>query len=500
MEDNFPEEADHPDSNKLYRDSATSQQEAELAKEDPLIIKEKENENHETIPQNADSSNEALISSGKSIGERSWLNRTFGKMEEGSIRGGIFSLSSLALGTGAFSLPIRCTQVGCVWYVICIIIGSFAAYWSLSGMIKAAKTVEGDDYSTAVKKIMGKIPGLFIDCVLILYLFGVLVQYQVIVYSLIGRTYYEFFVDHDVYKDFENDYEDKEWDKPIRKFPIMFGTVILITPVCLLKNISKMRFASLFGICALVYAILVVVIQSPWFFLHFLDNHKASDANWFDISQSFDKNLEFFPAMATVFFAFSCHSGAFPVYKTLKNPTEKRANKIFLRSVILDLIINLFISFCGFITAPLNPKSLIVFRDNDGVFSNDIFMIIAKISLALDLFLCIPVNYAPFRCSFFLVFLGTDKIDNCRNFIVTITVLLLSTLVGALYKDILSYIAFLGGFCSSIFCFLMPGWMMIKTSKEKVCSFNNIFRLIIIVVLCSIGFTGAFMTIFNNFR
>ena len=34
-------------------------------------------------------------------------------MKEGSILGGVFALSSLALGTGAFSIPIKCTQIGC---------------------------------------------------------------------------------------------------------------------------------------------------------------------------------------------------------------------------------------------------------------------------------------------------------------------------------------------------------------------------------------------------
>ena len=39
-------------------------------------------------------------------------------------------------------------------------------------------------------------------------------------------------------------------------------------------------------------------------------------------------------------------------------------------------------------TAPLKPESLIIFRES--VFDNDIFMTIAKIALALDLFLSLP--------------------------------------------------------------------------------------------------------------
>jgi hypothetical protein len=59
-------------------------------------------------------------------------------MKEGSILGGVFALSSLALGTGAFSIPIRCTQLGLVWYILFIFAGASAAYWTITGLIKSS--------------------------------------------------------------------------------------------------------------------------------------------------------------------------------------------------------------------------------------------------------------------------------------------------------------------------------------------------------------------------
>jgi hypothetical protein len=94
-------------------------------------------------------------------------------MKEGSIQGGVFALSSLALGTGAFSLPIRCTQLGLFWNLIIIIIGALAAYWTLSGLIKSSRKVRGEDYSPTVKRLIGKKPSVFIDLIVIIYLFGV---------------------------------------------------------------------------------------------------------------------------------------------------------------------------------------------------------------------------------------------------------------------------------------------------------------------------------------
>ena len=397
-------------------------------------------------------------------------------MSEGSIQGGVFALSSLALGTGAFSIPIRCTQLGLFWYLIFIVVGATAAYWTLTGLIKSARKVRGEDYSPSVKSIVGKCPAVFLDIVIIVYLFGVFIQYQVIIYSLIGRTYYELFEDKKKYNNFDQ-YENEVWDLAKLKYPIMFITTLLVAPLCLLKDISKMRFASMFGVCALIYCIIVVVIQTPWFYKDYLDHYKEDDpsthANWFDI-----------------------HPGAFPVFKTLKNNTEKRINTVFFRSLLLDIIIYIFIAICGFMTAPTKPQSLIIYRES--VFENDFFMTIAKIALAIDLFLSLPANYASYRCSFFVLAFGTDKIDNRRNFLLTIPTLLLSTLIGALYKNILSYISFFGGFGSSIMCYLIPGTLMIKTSGEELTSKKNILTIIAITCLTSIGFMGGLQTIRGN--
>jgi amino acid permease len=402
----------------------------------------------------------------------------------------------LALGTGAFSIPIRCTQLGLVWYLLFIFAASSAAYWTLTGLIRSSRTVHGVDYSPTVRAIVGNCAAVLIDVIIVIYLFGVFVQYMVIIYSLVGRTIFELFIGTDEYENFDQ-YEKEVWDGAILKFPIMFGITLLISPVCLLKDISKMRFASMFGICALIYSILVVVIESPWFLIHYLDNYKEDDpdthANWFDISKGFTKELNFFTGVATVFFTFTCHPGAFPVFKTLKNHTEKRINTCFFRSIILDFIIYVFIAVTGFITAPLKPQSLVIYRES--IFDNDIFMTIAKIALALDLFLSIPANYASYRCSFFMVFFKTDKIDNFRNLIVTIVSLFLATLLGAVYKNILSYISLFGGFCSSIICYLIPGILMIKTSKQDLTSPKNIFTLVVVVTLTSFGFMGGLQTI-----
>jgi amino acid permease len=411
------------------------------------------------------------------------------------------TISAIGLGIGSFGLPMRCTQVGCFWYSLSIIVGAIASYWTMAKLIESGLSVKSEEYSTTVKKIIGKIPAVILDVIIMVYLFGVIIQYDVIVYSLVGRSYFELFGDKEKYADF--DFFQKEvWDLSYIKFPIIFGLTIAISPACLLKDMGKMRFVSYFGICTFIYTFLVVIIQSPWFYAEYKKNvYKEDDPsthpNWFDLSKGFTSDFNFCTGMATVFFTYASHTGVFPIYKVLKKKTRSRINSVFFRSVLLNSIIFLLIAFCGFITDPLSTESLVVFRKS--IFKNDIFMNIAKISLAIDLYLCIPTNYNCLRSSFFILFFGSDNIENGKNIILTYSVILSAAFIAAIYEDISSYLSLLGGFFCSIICFLFPGVLIVMSSGQKIFSCINIIRIIFVSILCIIGFTAAIVTIIKVF-
>jgi hypothetical protein len=94
----------------------------------------------------------------------------------------------------------------------------------------------------------------------------------------------------------------------------------------------------------------------------------------------------------------------------------------------------------------------------------------------------------------------TDKIDNTRNLLLTIPVLFIGTFIAAIFEDILSYIALLGGFFCSIMCFMIPGFLMVLTNEGNNSIIKNIIILIIISILCLIGFIAAVLTVKNFFK
>ncbi len=117
--------------------------------------------------------------------KRSIMKRFFSPMEEGSLRGSIFAMSSLALGTGCLALPQKFGQMSFVVSLITIIFAALSAYWSLKIMIIVSKKIKCNEYSKCVSFSFGKKAANFLDVVTIIYIFGILISYQVISKNII---------------------------------------------------------------------------------------------------------------------------------------------------------------------------------------------------------------------------------------------------------------------------------------------------------------------------
>ena len=428
-----------------------------------------------------------------------FFERILHPIQYGSLRGSIFGLSSMCLEASSMLLAIRCQQFGMVNFLIFLILGAACAYWCLIMMIRAGKNIKEKSYSKVVKIILGKKVGVFVDINIALYLFGALISFQVIIYQMTGAVVYDIMKMFGKLEEYDNfvDYKEDRWTKATYlKFPIMFGVALLVFPLCLLKDISKMRIPSLIGVLALIYTIIVVIIESL-FYMIYENGEKASEMNWVNITHAFElkDGIPFFGGVATVFYLYSCHAGAFPVYKTLRNNTTRRIKKVFRRSILLDLFIYFFIAAASFLTSPINPPELILYRPNLPGFDPDYFILIAKLGIIFNLFFSTPANYAGLRLSIFELIWGNANLTNTKNIIVTVTVLSLITLIGALYDKILEYIELLGGFCSVIYCILIPGLIYAKNDNIKKSKFIKYLTIITVVILTLIGYTSGILTI-----
>lgn len=75
-----------------------------------------------------------------------------------------------------------------------------------------------------------------------------------------------------------------------------------------------------------------------------------------------------------------------------------------------------------------------------------------------------------------------------------------SCLIGVLYDKISAYISILGGFCSVIIAFLIPGLIYIKNNDYPITHYKNILSILLVSILSIIGFTAGVISIIKIFN
>ena len=137
---------------------------------------------------------------------------------------GALMITNLCLGVTIFTFAVRIKYFGLVWFVLsCILVGA-ATYWSnIRGVIASSKNEE-DDYSELTQKILGKKMRVFLDIMIIIYTYGVMMVFFTLIYALLGR-----FIHSAGYTNKYEDYNifDKEiWGKPYIKYPVYVGLAL----------------------------------------------------------------------------------------------------------------------------------------------------------------------------------------------------------------------------------------------------------------------------------
>ena len=426
------------------------------------------------------------------IDDRTCFQKTFGKMGPGSMRGCIFNLCILSLGTGSLALPQKIGYMSLLVSPIVIFVSGAINYWTLTILGDIGRKYNLRKYEDIVAKLFSKKLSTFLGIVMILNQSGMIILYQVIMYKLLGGVINELF--NIGYTNVEEFVEESFWSQKNIKFIVCyFITITILFPLCRLKTISRMRYASTFGILSLFLLIFIVLIECPFYYNRNI-TRGGQKINYMDIKPGFKKDMQFFRAISTIIYAFACHVGVFPVLNSLHNPTRKRVQKVFSRATILDIVCYLIIGFSGYLSQPQNTPDLILERDK--IFKNDFLMTIGQLLFIFTLIAKICANYNGLRTTI-LIMMGYDPIEypNNINLLMTIVSLGITTFIAAIFQKISDYISLIGSFCSVFIAFVMPGMIYIKDNDKPITYIKNFLALLFVIILSSFGLFTSFCTI-----
>ena len=176
-----------------------------------------------------------------------------------------------------------------------------------------------------------------------------------------------------------------------------------------------MSFSSIMGVCTLFSLVLIIIFEFPCYYKYYLKNDRKENdpetwINFWDVKKGFTEKLYFFRGMSTLFYAYSCHIAAFPIYKCMKDKSALRIQKIFRRSIMIDGFFYFVVGTVGYLTMPINTPDLIIQRKK--IFTNDIVMTIGRIAFFFTLLSKVPVNYNSYRISFCEIFFHNSEISD----------------------------------------------------------------------------------------
>mmetsp|Transcript_9979 Transcript_9979/g.7507 ORF Transcript_9979/g.7507 Transcript_9979/m.7507 type:complete len:99 (+) Transcript_9979:254-550(+) len=98
-------------------------------------------------------------------------------MQQGSVRGSIFSLCAVAIGAGVLSLPYVLSICGWVLGSLLVIIGAVTGYMSMYMII--TRTIENDvkNYSQLAELAGGKGLKIYLQICILIFMLGACLSY-----------------------------------------------------------------------------------------------------------------------------------------------------------------------------------------------------------------------------------------------------------------------------------------------------------------------------------
>ena len=425
------------------------------------------------------------------------------KPSQPTVFGTTFLLSNMCLGTTIFTFAIRAKSFGLIGFLICCFLVGVLNYWSLSRCCIASSRVKEDDYSSITQRILGKKARTIINILIIIYTYAYMMCFLALIYSLFGRFILSIKF-REKYDNFQ-DFRENIWGKPYIKFPFYIGLAFILSLICLNKDIKKLKYTAFIGVSAVTYTLLVVAFQCHSYYEYYkktvyVKEDKKTHPNWFNIGSAFTKDLDFFKGMACLFGAYACHTGIFPVFSGFKrqeNGLIKMKYSIFF-STTLNTFLHFLAIVCSFLTEPVNPEDLIIYRKDKGN-GKDILMTISKLLMTFSLIATTPTNYIGLRLSIANSF-TKGIISKKFNYILTFSSIYGCALVAAMYDKVLNYLSYIGGFFTVFVSYLFPILLYIYSNGKPLTYWKNLLELFIAILLCCIGIIAGIATIIDDIK
>jgi len=387
-------------------------------------------------------------------------------------------MTSITFGTGCLSFPAAIKSSGPIvgFFIFCLVLAQ--NYWTLTLLLKAAKKLELYDYNDIIVRTIGNKFRIFYDINNILLVLGTIMSYQYTI-SVFST---------ELAKDFFN-YTPEGTRSYFKLIQMGICMVFIQIPLSLLRDMSRLQYASIIGVFTLLYVIVVVAFEMPFYLTNYIDEGK-------EIIISPKLGWGVLDTFAIFSFGFSCHNGIFPIYQELKDPSVRRSNKVLNRSFILEVVLYLMIGYAGFFSLFYDVPDVFIRRKDLPGF-NDYFIKLAKILLIICLHCVMAIQHNIMRLSFKFMFFNNQTIPFRIDACITIFSYLVSNSLTFFINDITTIFNFIGGISNIVITTFNPILIDIFSSDLPLSHCSNVIKFILCFITSLIGVSTTVKSIID---
>jgi amino acid permease len=397
-------------------------------------------------------------------------------MGAGSQRASVLALASTAFGSGVLALPWVFSELGIVLAVFVLFSAGFASLLSQQLLANAAYATGLDSFASITTSALGERTAAALDVIIFIYTFGSCVGYFVFIEEFGPELCVSLGL--------------PTWIDG--KVLVIAFAICPLTPLCALRSLATLRYATLFSVAALVVVALTIVFVTPSKAEELGRREGSRSLQWW-LQPHLSSWTSFPSALAICFYSYCCHVNLFAKYRELDAPTAHRVSKVLVRSVVLEAVVYVFVGVCGFLAfgeachedvpatawPSCTPVNVLASKRFDSLPGT-----VARVAMIITLLVCIPLNLSAGRevlCSRFFAEVespsfilppeGATSITETRrpshdgsvprvslvwHLFLSMGYLYLAGFVAIVYAHINTILSILGGGCAVTFMFTIP--------------------------------------------
>eukprot|EP01084_Bolivina_argentea_P201198 343959_1 len=422
---------------------------------------------------------------------KSLFHKYFGA---GSISGAFLNFVAAVLGPGMLSFPFAIRETGLLLGSILLVICTFLIYISYNVLIISSSFLPMHNknvlpsYLTLATQCNGYKLAIFAQITSMLTVVGVAVSHTVACGGIIVLTYKQFYKNSsEIYSLNENN---------LYKLCIVGISIMIVFPLSLFRNMSTLRFTSLFAvICSLVITIMLLIeyfIQcDDYFDIHtcFWKKHHfikvIMDDNYTNLVKfSFRGIVTSFPIFV---YGYVIHTNVFSIYIGLENKTSNKItkmSKVFKISLLMVFLYYFIVGSSGFLLFLHKTCGNILLND----FNYSKKLMISSIVFTIAIILSIPLHINVLRENINDIIWKQKQVSLYKHIFVTVLILLFCTLIAIFVRDIALIFGFIGSTTMPTVAFILPTYffckLMPKEYNQKYRKIKCISILICVIMIC----------------